>query len=162
MAGAVLYGIIHDQFTARICVEYFSVFHPPVFSTQSPTLLALGWGVTATWWVGTFLGVTLACAARLGSRRKMEAAELKLPLAKVLLGMGAMAIACGTAGYVLTIHNVISPPAWVSSILPAEKHAAFMTDWWAHNASYLSGFVGGLSLCVVTFRKRRSAEGLSG
>ena len=40
--AAVLYGIFHDLFTAHICVEYFSVFHPPVFTTQSSILLALG------------------------------------------------------------------------------------------------------------------------
>jgi hypothetical protein len=42
IAAAILYGIVHDQFTARICVEYFTVFHPPVFATQSPTLLGIG------------------------------------------------------------------------------------------------------------------------
>jgi hypothetical protein len=46
--AAVLYGIVHDQFTARICLEYFTVFHPPVFQTQSPTLLGFEWGVIAT------------------------------------------------------------------------------------------------------------------
>jgi hypothetical protein len=48
VASAILYGIIHDQFTARICIEYFTVFHPPIFATQSPTLLGIGWGVIAT------------------------------------------------------------------------------------------------------------------
>jgi hypothetical protein len=66
IAAAILYGIIHDQFTARICIEYFTVFHPPVFRTQSPTLLALGWGVIATCWVGAFLGLLLILAARFG------------------------------------------------------------------------------------------------
>jgi hypothetical protein len=44
IAAAILYGILHDQVTARVCLEYFTVFHPPVFDTTSPTLLALGWG----------------------------------------------------------------------------------------------------------------------
>src|SRR5450432_1986345 len=48
--AAVLYGIVHDQITARICIEYFTVFHPPIFHTQSPTLLGIGWGIVATWW----------------------------------------------------------------------------------------------------------------
>ena len=46
--AAILYGIVHDQFTARICVEYFTVFHLSIFQTHSPTLLAYGWGVIAT------------------------------------------------------------------------------------------------------------------
>lgn len=46
--AAVVYGLLHDQVTAHLCVEYFSVAHPPVFHTGSPFLLALGWGVIAT------------------------------------------------------------------------------------------------------------------
>jgi len=42
--GAISYGVIHDQITVRICLEYFTIGHPPVFDTTSPTLLALGWG----------------------------------------------------------------------------------------------------------------------
>jgi hypothetical protein len=42
VAAAIIYGIVHDQITARICIEYFTVFHPPVFLTQSPTLLGFG------------------------------------------------------------------------------------------------------------------------
>jgi hypothetical protein len=85
--AAVLYGIIHDLVTAHICVEYFSVFHPPVFETNSPTLLALGWGVIATWWVGAFLGVLLAVSARLGNRNKIEARQLLRPILQLLLTM---------------------------------------------------------------------------
>jgi hypothetical protein len=67
VAAAIAYGVAHDQITARVCLEYFTVFHPPVFATQSPTALAFGWGVIATWWVGLFLGLLLALAARAGS-----------------------------------------------------------------------------------------------
>ena len=54
--SAVLYGILHDQVTARVCVEYFTIGHPPVFATESPTLLAIGWGIIATWWGRAVLG----------------------------------------------------------------------------------------------------------
>ncbi|MBN1395803.1 MAG: hypothetical protein JW959_12345, partial [Pirellulales bacterium] len=60
--AAIVYGVLHDQVTARVCVEYFTVGHPPVFATDSPTLLAFGRGFIATWWVGLILGV-LAIAA---------------------------------------------------------------------------------------------------
>jgi len=156
IVAAVVYGIVHDQFTAHICVEYFSVFHPPVFPTSSPTLLALGWGVIATWWMGAFLGVLLALAARVGSRRKIGASELVRPISKLLLIMGFLAAFAGLTGYVLAIRGAIGPPGWVASVLPPARHARFMADWWAHNASYLFGFLGGIALCVVTIRKRLS------
>ena len=54
--AAVSYGIAHDQVTARVCVEYFTVGHPTMFDTDDPTRLGLGWGIIATWWVGLLLG----------------------------------------------------------------------------------------------------------
>lgn len=152
-----MYGILHDQFTARICVEYFTVFHPPVFSTQSPTLLALGWGTLATWWLGAFLGVLLAIAARIGPRRRTNATELLRPVIALLAMMGAIAAIAGVVGYVLAGRGAITPPQFVVSVLPQSKHARFMADWCAHSASYVSGFVGGIALCVLTFRKRGRA-----
>jgi hypothetical protein len=50
--------------TARVCVEYFTVGHAPIFHTESPTLLAFWFGTMATWWVGLILGVLAALAAR--------------------------------------------------------------------------------------------------
>jgi hypothetical protein len=154
--AAVLYGILHDQFTAHICVEYFSVFHPPVFATASPTLLGLGWGVIATWWMGAFLGVLLALSARAGSRCKVELNQLIRPISKLLLTMGLLAALAGIIGYELATHGAITPPAWIAETLPRERHARFMADWWAHNASYLVGFLGGILLCILTIRKRLS------
>ena len=33
--AAIVYGIVHDQVTAHLCVEYFTIAHPPV-SSQAP------------------------------------------------------------------------------------------------------------------------------
>lgn len=62
--AAVTYGILHNQVTARICVEYFTIGHPQIIGSTSPTLLGLAWGIVATWWVGLPLGIGLAFAAR--------------------------------------------------------------------------------------------------
>src|SRR5262249_49676939 len=147
IAAAVLYGIVHDLFTAHICVEYFSVFHPPVFSTKSPILLAISWGVLATWWMGAFLGVLLAFSARAGSRSKIEASSLIRPISKLLLIMGLLAVVAGLTGYTLTRRGTIAPPHWAASVLPPTRHARFMADLWAHYASYLFGVTGGILLC---------------
>ena len=32
VVSAVIYGVCHDQVTARVCVEYFTVGHPPIFT----------------------------------------------------------------------------------------------------------------------------------
>src|SRR5438270_1540070 len=92
IAAAIVYGVLHDQITARICVEYFTIGHPPVFNTTSPTLLAFGWGVIATWWVGLILGVPLAMTARLGARPKRDVTSLIRPLVILLFVAGLCAL----------------------------------------------------------------------
>src|SRR4051812_25248560 len=99
IVAAVVYGVIHDQVTARICVEYFTIGQPPVFDTEDPTLLGLGWGVIAAWWVGLILGVPLALAARAGSRPKVTASSLVRPLAFMLGAVGIVAAAAGAVGH---------------------------------------------------------------
>jgi hypothetical protein len=54
--AATTYGILHDQITARLCLEYFTLAHPPLFHTESPTILAFCWGILATIGVGAVLG----------------------------------------------------------------------------------------------------------
>lgn len=152
IAAGIFYGIVHDQITARVCLEYFTVFHPKVIQSQSPTLLGLTWGVLATWWAGTFLGVLLAIAARAGSRETLRASDLVFPVTKLLMAMAMSAFVAGCIGYVLARKGLISPSAWLA--LPQSRYPVFMADWWAHLVSYVSAFVGGLILCVMTFRRR--------
>jgi hypothetical protein len=147
--AAVLYGIAHDQFTARICLEYFTVFHPPVFPTQSPTLLGIGWGVIATWWVGVLLGIPLAITSRVGSQPKLRVRDLIRPIAVLLSVMAGCAVISGVVGYLWG-----RIPQEIATSLPPELTRRFAADLWAHSASYLCGFVGGLILCIVTHKKR--------
>ncbi|MGA9392045.1 MAG: hypothetical protein WBV69_16560 [Candidatus Sulfotelmatobacter sp.] len=151
--AAILYGIVHDQITARICVEYFTVFHPPIFHTQSPTLLALGWGVIATWWVGAFFSVPLIFAARAGSRTVLRARDLINPILLLLGCMAASAILFGAAGYLLARSGALATDWLTFSPFPAVCYR-FMADLWAHSASYACAILGGVVLCVVTYRRR--------
>jgi len=149
LAGA-LYGVLHDQVTARVCLEYFTVFHPDVFHTQSPTLLALGWGVLATWWVSLFLGILLAIAARAGSRPRLTAYDLLPKLLRLLVIMALCALAAGITGYFLQGLGM----EYYATAIPKHMLHTFYADLWAHNMSYLSGFIGGISVCVIVWRGR--------
>jgi len=151
--AAVLYGIVHDQFTARICIEYFTIFHPPIFHTQSPTLLGIGWGVLATWWVGVFFAVPLILAARSGSAPPLQASELLPSVVSLLAIMAASAVLFGTIGYTLARSGVLATDWLTFTTSPALRYR-FMADWWAHAASYGTAFVGGIVLCVMTYRRR--------
>jgi hypothetical protein len=157
IAAAVVYGIAHDQVTARVCLEYFTVGHPPIFNTQDPTLLGIGWGIIATWWVGVLLGVPLAVAARAGARSKRSVGSLIRPVAWLLLAMAVSALAAGILGWLLGRSGTVFLIGPIAQALPADRHAVFLADLWAHSASYLIGFVGGIVLIVIVWRSRRSA-----
>lgn len=152
---AVAYGILHDLVTAHVCVEYFTIAHPPVFGTEDPILLALGWGVIATWWVGLLLGIPLAIAARAGSRPRKVARGLVRPILKLVGIMGIFALIAGGIGYFESQAGWITLPRSLATEIAPERHARFMFDAWAHSTSYLVGFIGGVVLIVRTFRSRK-------
>jgi hypothetical protein len=155
--AAVIYGIVHDQFTARICLEYFTVFHPPLFQTQSPTLLGIAWGIIATWWVGAFFSVPMILAARAGRRPPLAAFELLRPIALLLALMAAIAVLSGITGYVLARRGVLDTE-WLRDIFPLQAmRYRFIADLWAHTASYGAAFVGGIAVCVATYRRRKES-----
>lgn len=155
IVAGVVYGIIHDQFTARICLQYFTVFHPPVFATQSPTLLAIGWGIIATWWMGASLGTLIACSARVGRLPKLTFPQLLPQIGGLLACMAICAAAVGTLGYF-----VGAMPDGSLSAIPVEMDQRCAADWWAHNASYASGFLGALVVCAVIIAKRIALSGV--
>lgn len=157
--AAIVYGVLHDQVTARVCIEYFTVGHPPVFATTDPTLLALGWGVIATWWVGLLLGIPLVLAARVGARPALRARDL---VRSVLVLLGCMALAslvAGVVGWSLARAGAVVLVEPLAGRLPAEWHVPFIADLWAHLAAYAVGFTGGAAVCVTTWRRRAAAHG---
>jgi hypothetical protein len=151
--AAVLYGIVHDEITARICLEYFTIFHPPIFHTHSPTWLGLGWGIVATWWVGAFFSIPMIIVTRAGPRPTLRASDLIRPIAGLLLFMAASALLFGLIGYFLAKAHRLDTE-WLSFSNSPEVRYRFVADWWAHTASYASAFIGGSVLCVLTYRRR--------
>jgi hypothetical protein len=156
IAFCVAYGIVHDQITARICVEYFTIGHPPVFQTQDPTMLGIGWGVTATWWVGAILGIPLSIAARFGRTPKQTVKQMIFPMLILMLCSGVFAILMGFVGFFAAKNGWVFLVGDMAERVPQDRHIWFLTDLWAHSASYFSGFVGGIILIVRTWRTRTS------
>jgi hypothetical protein len=161
MGAAIVYGLVHDQVTAHVCVEYFSIAHPPVFATSSPFLLGLGWGVIATWWVGLPLGLGLLVAARLGRAPRLGLAQLRAPIIKLMMASAIAALVSGALGAVLVAQHLIEVPGGWGAVIPLEKHVAFSADAWAHLASYGFGIVGGVVLIGHTAWRRLQSAPLS-
>lgn len=154
VAAAVVYGICHDQVTARVCVEYFTVGHKRIFPTESPTLLALGFGIVATWWVGAILGVAAALACRAGSWPKLEVGHLTRPLACLLTVMAVASILALVTGYQLGQGGGFVLPEPLGSRVAEDRHHLFFADSLAHLAAYGVGVIGGTMICVVALLRR--------
>ena len=121
VAAACLYGIAHDQFTARVCPEYFTEgFHRKMvekwpdswlkrtlLTTKSPTKLGVLWGVLASWKMGALCSVPLILASRVGSWPKLGMKDLAAPAALALGVMGLYSLKEGRRGYELAGKNEI-------------------------------------------------------
>jgi hypothetical protein len=50
-------------------------------------------------------------------------------------------------------HRLLPEPEWMSPVLTPSNYPRFMADWFAHSASYASGFLGGAVLCMLQYLK---------
>jgi len=151
---AVAYGIVHDQITARICIEYFTVWHPPLVTEPNPTLVGLVWGVVATWWVGAILGALLAFAATAGARIPATLGQVRRSMAILLVVSGACAALTG----LIVAKSGFVAPSFIAgpeiTALGMEKLRTFSICLAVHNVSYNVAFVGALVAAFLLFRSR--------
>ena len=152
--AAIVYGVIHDQVTARVCLEYFTIGHLALIRTSSPTLLALGWGFVATWWVGIPLGVIIAIAARHSDRPKLSAAQVRPYILSLMPVVGTLALTSGLLAYLLATRGAIALSKDWSDLLPEGAQIPFLVDVWTHSASYLFGILGGAVAAVLIYHRR--------
>lgn len=117
-------------------------------------LLAIGWGIIATWWMGLLLGVPLCVAAQAGSRPVRNAYTLIRPILLLLAVMAGCAVIAGAIGLLLAKYGLVWLEKSLYSEVPRDRYALFIADLWAHSASYLVGFVGGIILAVRVWRSR--------
>lgn len=155
---AIGYGVLHDLVTAQVCVEYFSIGHEDLFGSEHPVVLAVGWGVVATWYIGAALAIPLICAARLGTAPPRGARELVRPLLILLGAMASCALLAGVIGWWAARSFALTVPGMLGDLVPRAQHAHFIAVWCAHAASYLSAVIGGLVvLPLVVWQQRQAA-----
>lgn len=152
--SAVTYGILHDLVTAHLCLEYFTVAHPPILQTDDPVLLALVWGTIATWWMGFLLGIPLASIATFGQRPPLTFSRVAVRIGWLLLVMAAGALMMGALGYLLASNHIIHLSPTLSDRIPPEQHARFLAAALAHTTSYGMAVLGGIATCVLVWRAR--------
>jgi len=145
---ALAIGIVHDMITAHVCVEYFTLFHPQIVDSESPVVLALVWGVVATWWVGLPLGVLLGLGNVTGTMPVLPTNRLVQLLGRFAGVLLLLSVLAGLLGvYIGPL--IVSPRFLESRGLGPERVQHFHYAAFSHVASYAFGFLGGL---VLPFR----------
>jgi hypothetical protein len=154
VVAMVAYGAVQDQFTARLCPEYFTVAHNPISGVTDPTLLGLAWGFLGGWWGGLLLGLGLAAAARAGSAPPASARTLWRAVAVVLATVGtASALACVGSLHNADLLGVSVGELWASAV-PAERQRLLLAVANTHFTTYTSATLGGVVTCVWVWRGR--------
>jgi hypothetical protein len=100
------------------------------------------------------LGLLLTLVCRLGTRPTLTVRDVRRPILVVLLGMGATSLIAGLAGYTLARMGALLMPYTLVTRVPAARQAAFLADAWAHQNAYNVGLLGGLAVCLWTWRER--------
>ena len=156
--AACAYGIAHNLVTAHVCVEYFlPPIHPIIFPTDSPIILALTWGIIATWWVGLLLGILLAAVCRLGRRPKLTVGNIVRPALILFVCLYVVSMLLGVIGYIAW-HSGFFTWILLDDIAP-ERHARFVFNAVAHESAYFFGAIGGIVLMFHLWKKRRMLAG---
>jgi hypothetical protein len=159
VGAACGYGILHDQITVRVCIEYFTIGHKNPFPTDDPTTLGFCWGIYATWWVGMIFGWLLILAARIGPRVPRTAASLVRPIMFTLVVMGAFAAVAGVVGQMLGQGGQVTLFPELAEQIPKRKQPAFIACMFAHAMSYYTAFaLGGIQLAVIYFTRRKRSH----
>ena len=152
--AAIAYGVVHDQISVRICPEYLTEWHPKIIASEDPTVVALAWGVVATWWFGLILGAVLALAATAGKRPFAPWLWIK----RAIVGIFVTAAIAALVGWSI-FH-------FAGAELRHEFFGPIFVDrdhiWWRafssvaamHEASYDAAGVSTLIAAIVIFHKR--------
>lgn len=154
IVASVAYGLVHDQITIRICPEYFTIWHPHVIDTDSLTVLALVWGVIATWWVGLILGIVLGFFAVYGSK---PVPTYRFMLRTILLILGWTAVTAIVVGIFAWITKAEPFPYVIGADLylrGEDFRRRFGIDLYVHNASYFAGLAIALVYGILVLHHR--------
>lgn len=152
--GALVgYAVLQDQVSARLCPEYFTVFHPPIEGLTDPTLLGVAWGFLGAWWGGVLMGYTAGLTATLGTRPPLAPRDLFRP---VLALLAATATVTALTGFIVWQHAELFEVSLgrVADVVPAHRRVWLLVVACYHFAAYGTAIAGSVLLCLWVRRER--------
>jgi hypothetical protein len=158
LLGIVLlsgYAIVQDQFSARLCPEYFTVLHNPIVGLTDPTLLGITWGFLGSWWGGALLGYGAGLASTLGRHQPMTVKQLLKPMLCVIAfvavctTLAGISVAMNADGFSVQVH------ALSTETIPVQRHKAAFIVATYHLVAYAASVV-----CIVWIANRRAKMGV--
>lgn len=157
-ACVVLFAVAQDQVSARLCVEYFTVLHPPIVGLTDPTLLGVTWGFLGAAPAAFLGGYAIGVAATVGPWPRLSPARVLPALGLGVLGMTA---AVGITGFATWMNvGVFDVQLDLVAPVPVERHDEVLIVGTYHLAAYVAGVLAGAAvLGWVVWRRWRMAYG---
>ena len=150
---ACLLGIALDLITANVAVAYFSVHHPRIVATENPWVLALVWGVAASWWFGLLGGIVVATVNQCRSD--------PLDPWRIMVWVGR---ACVVMWIVMILILVVTL-SFAYFMVPLDRRPAnfehdarLIAVAMAHQFEYLLGGISVIVIGLMTWRARQEIE----
>lgn len=151
-----MFGIAHDLVTAHIAVEYFTEHHVEVVESKSPVVMALIWGVRATFVVGMLGAVILLGANGLGSWPQLEFGRLRRALMRLMLVLYVLAM-----GVLFSFLQFAPRPPMEEQGPGYEANRRLVAVAFTHEFSYTgaaTGFVGFATWIVYQRNRMKWAQ----
>ncbi len=146
LVAIVVFAMLMDQISARLCPEYFTVLHRPIPGVTNPTLLGVCWGFLGGWWGGIVLGYTAGLCATLGPRPQLAPRELLRPMALLVL---AVAVVTALTGFTVWRHAEmlgVQLDQFHTDIVPVARHRALLVVACYHLVAYVSSALASVVL----------------
>lgn len=148
-AMVIIYAVLHDQYIVRIAPEHFTVYHEPLWSITTPTLLAAAYGMLASAAPGLILGFSCFAFGRLGSWPKVQTKTILIGVAAVIVATELVAMSSGLLAWTLG-HGILPSFVYPDNSLPLIVTQTIQIFCYAASAL----FSGILLLGLLVHRRR--------
>jgi hypothetical protein len=148
------YAMLQDQVSARLCVEYFTIFHQPIPGITDPTLIGMGWGFLGSWYGGAIMGVSAGLTSSLGPKPPLPLSVIVRGMLGVMLTTGLVTALAGYATYVnMELFGITLDETVVGALPPENRKLVFVVANY-HLVAYGISILGSIILCLVLARLR--------